>query len=173
MSNHGQTKSQVCTALLKKGYVNVHLNPRLSGVDVPDYLKTQDHVTLQIGRNMPIPIPDLCITVFAFSGTLSFKGAPYRVVVPWSVVFALTDTEQRGVVWEEDMPQSTLRAVLDERHPIHKARMQDEAERFSQAQKYIKSALDKPAGDKVINFQAAKARILAGRSRNRHLKPVS
>ncbi|MCS6798018.1 MAG: hypothetical protein NZ898_05745 [Myxococcota bacterium] len=97
-------KCDVARTLLLRGTVFVHLDPRRHGVDVPQWLRDQPHVVLQIGLDMPIPIPDLRIDAVGMHATLSFHRAPYTCRVPWDSVFALVGEDGRGMVWPEAIP---------------------------------------------------------------------
>lgn len=98
-------KQTVMLELLKEAWVYVHLDPRRDGVELPDFLRQQPRVVLQYGYNMPVPIHDFNVDAHGISATLSFQRVPHATFVPWAAVFALTDGEQRGVVWEEDVPK--------------------------------------------------------------------
>lgn len=91
--------------------VFVHIDPRSPGVIVPDRLKLQPQVVLQVGFDMPVPIPDLHADVEAIVATLSFKGVPFTCKVPWSAVFALVGEDAKGQVWQEEMP-AVIRAEM-------------------------------------------------------------
>jgi hypothetical protein len=53
---------------------------------------------------MPVPIQDLTIDEHGIKATLSFRRVAHATVVPWSAVFAITDGDHRGFVWEADLP---------------------------------------------------------------------
>jgi stringent starvation protein B len=89
---------------LLRGSVFVHLDPRRPGVLVPARLRSQAQVVLQVGLDMPVPIPDLRIDEDGVFGTLSFKGVPFACFVPWAAVFALVGEDAKGMVWHSDMP---------------------------------------------------------------------
>ena len=94
----------------------VHLDPRQVAVVVPAWFKKQPQLVLQIGLNMPMPIPDLCLDDEGISCTLSFKGQAFPCVVPWASVFAMVGEDGRGMVWPDDVPaevarQAQVRAV--------------------------------------------------------------
>jgi hypothetical protein len=96
--------------------VYVHFDARRSDVQVPTYLKTEADLVLQVGYDMPIPIPDLVIDKSGVSGTLSFHGAPSFCRVPWPAVFALVGDDGRFYTWPEDRPESVdagLRGATD------------------------------------------------------------
>ncbi len=82
----------------------MHLDPRQAGVLVPTRLRLQAQVVLQVGLDMPVPIPDLRIDEEGVYGTLSFKGVPFTCFVPWKAVFALVGDDAKGMVWATEMP---------------------------------------------------------------------
>ena len=97
-------KMDVARALLLRGSLFVHLDPRLDGVSVPAWLRGQPQLVLQVGLDMPIPIPDLRVDDQGVFGTLSFARSPYRCEVLWTAVFALVGDDGRGMVWPDDLP---------------------------------------------------------------------
>jgi stringent starvation protein B len=97
-------KKEVALALLERSSVYVHLDPRQSGVMVPQWFKKQAQLVLQIGLNMPVPIPDLRLDDDGMCCTLSFNRAPFYCVVPWASVFAMVGDDGRGMVWPDDVP---------------------------------------------------------------------
>jgi stringent starvation protein B len=97
-------KKEVALALLERSSVHVHLDPRAPGVVVPAWFKKQPQLVLQIGLNMPVPIPDLRLDEEGMSCTLSFNRTPFYCVVPWSGVYAMVGDDGRGMVWPDDVP---------------------------------------------------------------------
>ena len=97
-------KQTVMLELLKEAWVYVHIDPRRDGVLLPDFLREQPRVVLQYGYNMPVPIRDLTVDERGISATLSFRRVTHSTFIPWAAVFAMTDGEQRGMVWQEDLP---------------------------------------------------------------------
>lgn len=97
-------KKDVARALLLRGSVFVYLDPRREGVTVPAWLADQPQLVLQVGLDLPIPIPDLRVDDAGVFGTLSFNRAPFTCAVPWEAVFALWGDDGMGMVWPEDMP---------------------------------------------------------------------
>lgn len=97
-------KKEVALALLERSSVHLHLDPRVDGVIVPPWFKKQAQLVLQIGLNMPVPIPDLRLDDDGMSCTLSFNRSPFHCMVPWSSVFAMVGDDMRGMVWPDDMP---------------------------------------------------------------------
>jgi stringent starvation protein B len=97
-------KKEVALALLERGHVSIHLDPRSAGVVVPAWFKRQPQLVLQVGYNMPVNIPDLRIDESGMSCTLSFNRSPFFCIVPWSSVYAMVGDDGRGMVWPEDVP---------------------------------------------------------------------
>ena len=97
-------KKEVVLALLESADVFVHLDPRGEDVRVPKWFKNQPHLVLQIGLNMPVPIKDLEVTEDAVSCTLSFNRSPFFCFIPWRAVYALVGSDNRAMVWPEDIP---------------------------------------------------------------------
>lgn len=107
-------KHDVARALLVRGSVFVHLDPRLDAVRVPDHLRRQPQLVLQVGLDMPVAIPDLRVTSEGVSATLSFQRTPFACWVPWSAVFALLDERGKGMLWPEDLPTEIAAEVSSE-----------------------------------------------------------
>ena len=82
----------------------MHLDPRAEGVVVPAWFKRQPQLVLQVGLNMPVPIPDLRIDEDGMSCTLSFNRSPFFCVIPWSSAYAMVGEDGRGMVWPDDVP---------------------------------------------------------------------
>jgi stringent starvation protein B len=97
-------KKDVAIALLEQATVFVHIDPRAAEVFVPPWFKRQPQLVLQIGLNMPVPIPDLDVSDHGLSCTLSFNRSPFHCRIPWAAVFALVGESGRGMVWPDDVP---------------------------------------------------------------------
>jgi stringent starvation protein B len=100
-------KKEVALALLERSNdrgIFVHLDPRQAAVMVPPWFKKQPQLVLQIGLNMPVPIPDLRLDDDGMSCTLSFNRSPFFCAVPWASVFAMVGEDGRGMVWPDDVP---------------------------------------------------------------------
>lgn len=106
MTTKPPPKRDVMLALLQHAEsVFVNFDPRRDGVVVPAHLKRQPRVVLQYGLNMRIPIPDLDVGEDGIGATLSFEGRPTWTFVPWSAVFAIISQDQKGMLWESDLPR--------------------------------------------------------------------
>ncbi|MBN1652199.1 MAG: hypothetical protein JXA30_00325 [Deltaproteobacteria bacterium] len=107
-------KKAAVQKLLCKGNVFLHLDPRKSGVVVPDLLRNQLQLVLQIGYDLPIRIPDLVVDDTGVSATLSFHRSPFTCRVPWDSLFALVGDDGRGMVWLGDMPAEIVAEIESE-----------------------------------------------------------
>jgi hypothetical protein len=106
-------KKEVALALLERSSVYVHLDPRQQAAVVPPWFKKQPQLVLQVGLNMPVPIPDLRLDDEGIQCTLSFNRAPFFCVVPWSSIFAMVGEDGRGMVWPDDVPVEVARQAQE------------------------------------------------------------
>ena len=98
-------KKEVALHLLEEGpSLFIHLDPRRAGVVVPKWFTGQPQLVLQVGLNMPIPIPDLKVEEGGISCTLSFNRSPFWCRLPWSAIYALVGEDGLGMVWPDDVP---------------------------------------------------------------------
>jgi stringent starvation protein B len=117
MSHPLPPKKEVALALLERSKVLVHLDPRKEGVIVPAGFRKQPQLVLEIGLNMPVPIPDLRLDEEGMSCTLSFSRQPFYCVVPWPSVFAMVGDDGRGMVWPDDVPPEIASQAPVEQQP--------------------------------------------------------
>ncbi|HTR49696.1 MAG TPA: ClpXP protease specificity-enhancing factor SspB [Kofleriaceae bacterium] len=107
-------KRRTLESLLARGPVLVHVDARRAEVAVPPSFRADPSLVLRFGYNLTPAIADLDVGDEAISGTLTFRGAPFRVILPWSAVYAaMVEGEQRGTVWPEDVPEDVLTAGGD------------------------------------------------------------
>lgn len=104
-------KKDVTRSFLLRGTVFLHLDPRKDGVVVPEWLRKQPQLVLQIGLDMPIQIPDLRVDDTGVTGSLSFNRSPCLCAVAWDAVFAVVGEDGRGMVWPESMPSEIAAEV--------------------------------------------------------------
>jgi hypothetical protein len=110
------SKKDVALALLEKGSIFVHLDPRRDKVVVPKAFWVQSELVLQFGLQMRVPVPDLDIDDEGISGTLSFARRPFWCRVPWGAVFAIVGEDRRGAVWSQDAPPEN-KSITNEKAP--------------------------------------------------------
>jgi stringent starvation protein B len=102
-------KRRTIESLLARGAVLVHVDARRLEVAVPPRFRADPSLVLKFGYNLTPAITDLDVGDDSISGTLTFSGAPFHVVLPWTAVYAaMVEGEQRGTVWPEDVPEDVL-----------------------------------------------------------------
>lgn len=98
------SKKEVALALLEQTSLFIHLDPRKPEVAVPQWFKAQPQLVLQVGLNMPVPIPDLDVDDDGVTCTLSFNRSPHWCKLPWSAIYALVGEDGGAMVWPADVP---------------------------------------------------------------------
>jgi len=107
-------KREVVNRLLGDGPILVHIDARRPGVEVPTSLASDPRLVLRFGQGLTPAIIDLEIGEEFLAGTLSFGGVPHRCVLPWSAVYAVvSEGDQRGMVWPDDVPPEAMTAGDD------------------------------------------------------------
>jgi stringent starvation protein B len=102
-------KRRTLEQLLSRGPVLVHVDARRTEVAVPPRFRADPSLVLRFGYSLQPAIRDLTVDDDAISGTLTFGGSPFHVVLPWTAVYAaMVEGEQRGTVWPEDVPEDVL-----------------------------------------------------------------
>jgi stringent starvation protein B len=102
-------KRRTLEQLLARGPVLVHVDARRSEVQVPAKFSADASLVLRFGYGLSPQIADLTVDDIGIGGTLTFAGAPFRVLLPWTAVYAaMVEGEQRGTVWPEDVPEDVL-----------------------------------------------------------------
>jgi hypothetical protein len=97
------SKAEVfCGLYTQDSSVFLHVDARHLDVQLPEHLRGQPHVVLQIGRNCVIPISDLVADEAGVSCTLIFNRRPFWCAVPWDAVFGIASADDpvRGALWD-------------------------------------------------------------------------
>ena len=103
------TKQEALESLLAAHRsIYVHLDTRHPGVIVPEALRGQPQLALQLGYNMAIPIADLHCDDNGWSATLSFGRRPFFCAVPWGAVFFIVSETGIGCHWPLDTPPEVV-----------------------------------------------------------------
>ena len=104
-------KRAVVRRLMGEGPILVQVDARREGVSVPERLRDDPRLVLRFGYDLTPAIADLDIGDEGLAGTLSFGGVPHRCVLPWPSVYAVvSETDQRGMVWPDDVPPEAMSA---------------------------------------------------------------
>lgn len=150
-------KKDVAIALLEQATVYVHIDPRAAEVHVPPWFKRQPQLVLQIGLNMPVPIPDLDVSDHGLSCTLSFNRSPFHCRIPWPSVFALVGESGRGMVWPDDVPPEVAAQAQKQARPQLSAVASPAPAPAEQPAEEAKPAAKKARAQKSSKARAAKA----------------
>ncbi|HLL52215.1 MAG TPA: ClpXP protease specificity-enhancing factor SspB [Myxococcaceae bacterium] len=103
MDNKAAEKKSRLLAALENGMVMIHLDARRPGVLVPEQLRGEFHLRLNLSYNFDPP--DLAVGEWGVRSTLSFKGSRFKVAVPWSAVFAVTSNVTKDLwLFPDDIP---------------------------------------------------------------------
>lgn len=155
-------KKDVAIALLEQATVFVHIDPRSADVRVPPWFKRQPQLVLQIGLNMPVPIPDLDVSDHGLSCTLSFNRSPFHCQIPWPYVFALVGESGRGMVWPDDVPPEVAA----------QAQKQQAKPQLTAVQSPAPAAAEEVAVDAPVAAPAAKKKGKGEKAKARVTKPT-
>lgn len=98
--------------LQRSAAVDVYVDARRAGVDVPPRLRSDPRLVLRLGYRLTPPIPDLHVGDDGVRATLRFGGVPYGCVLPWTAVYAVLAHGERWVtIWPEDVPPDATLAA--------------------------------------------------------------
>ena len=105
-------KRELIEELLSKGPILVHIDARHALAQVPDRFRSDPKLVLRFGYELSPAIIDLSIDDDGIYGTLTFGGIPCRCVLPWGCVYSVvSETDQKGMVWPEDVPDCVVDAL--------------------------------------------------------------
>jgi stringent starvation protein B len=101
--------------LLERGPVLVHIDARRDEADVPERFRGDPKLVLRFGYGLSPAITDLEVDDEGISGTLTFGGVPHHCVLRWPAVYAaVSEVDQRGMVWPDDVPPVVLQQMRAE-----------------------------------------------------------
>ncbi len=106
-----EKKSKLMGAL-EKGMVMIHLDARRAGVSVPDNLRDEKHLRLNLSYRFDPP--DLSVTDWGVRSTLTFPEGRFLVAIPWPALFAVTSHVTKDFwFFPEDMPAELFQQSAD------------------------------------------------------------
>jgi stringent starvation protein B len=108
MDKKGPDKKERLLAALEQGMVMIHLDARRPGVLVPQHLREESHLRLNLSYRFDPP--DLSVSEWGVRSTLSFSGTRFTIAVPWSALFAIASHVTKELFWmyPDDMPAELL-----------------------------------------------------------------
>jgi stringent starvation protein B len=96
---------------LERGMVMIHLDARRPGVLVPQDLRTEAHLRLNLSYRFDPP--DLSVNDWGVRASLSFSGKRFLVAVPWCSMFAITSYVTKEFwMYPDDMPPELIQQAL-------------------------------------------------------------
>ncbi|HUJ57984.1 MAG TPA: ClpXP protease specificity-enhancing factor SspB [Kofleriaceae bacterium] len=127
-------KRRTLEQLLARGPVLVHVDARRAEVAVPPRFRADPSLVLRFGYQLTPAIADLEVGEQAISGTLTFAGSPFHVVLPWTAVYAaMVEGEQRGTVWPEDVPEDVLTGGGEAPAPVPAVAPKEDSQRVKRS----------------------------------------
>lgn len=112
MDKKAPEKKQRLLDALDRGLVMIHLDARRPGVLVPETLRSEFHLRLNVSYRFDPP--DLSVGDWGVRCTLSFGGKRFKVGIPWSALFAITShVTQEFWMYPDDMPPEVIQQSLD------------------------------------------------------------
>ncbi len=95
---------------LEQGLTMIHLDARRPGVLVPEDLKQEPHLLLNLSYRFEPP--DLAVGEWGVRCTLTFGGRRFTIAVPWSALYAISSHHSKEFwMYPDDMPRELLEAT--------------------------------------------------------------
>ncbi len=108
-------KRDLIEELLAQGPILVHIDARHVLAQVPEQFRKDPKLVLRFGYDLTPAIIDLSIDDHGMYGTLTFGGVPTRCVLPWGSVYSVvSEADQKGMVWPEDVPDCIVDALQEQ-----------------------------------------------------------
>lgn len=110
-------KARYAAEVIATDRLMVHFDPRMAGVVVPrevNAFRESAVGNIEVGHDLPRPIPDLRVDEHGVRATLSFGELGLRPVdIPWAAVFALAPSSRgEGMVFLSDVPPECVDAYV-------------------------------------------------------------
>lgn len=112
MDKRTQEKKKRLLESLEKGMAQVHLDARRAFVAVPERLKDQPQLVLNISYRFDPP--DLTVSDWGVRESLSFGGERFVCGIPWSAIFAVASVVTREFwMYPDDMPPEVMANAVE------------------------------------------------------------
>ncbi len=107
MDNRTDEKKSRLLGSLEQGQTMIHLDARRPGVLVPEHLKQDPHLLLNLSYRFDPP--DLAVGEWGVRCTLTFGGKRFTIAVPWSALYAISSQHTKEFwMYPDDMPRELL-----------------------------------------------------------------
>ena len=113
MANENQRKRELLGLLLESGMVQITLDARCGGTDVPQHLRYDPQLRLNLSYRFGVPIN---LAVHGIEATLTFAGTPYDCTVPWPAIYAIFSSARpdESYLFVESVPPELATQLLEE-----------------------------------------------------------
>jgi stringent starvation protein B len=106
-----QTKQKNLLELLQEGTVMLFLDARYEGVEVPERLRKDPGLRLNV--DYAFKIPDFEVSEDAIRATLSFSQRPYYCVIPMEAIWQMMSLSTKKIaVFPTSFPKEMIREML-------------------------------------------------------------
>jgi len=103
---HSDKKRELVETLLEKGMVLVAVNGRYPGVDLPEHLRGDPQVNLNLSYRFGLPMD---VGDWGVRATLTFGGRPYDCALPWQSIFlVVSHVSKERYLFPADVPDELL-----------------------------------------------------------------
>lgn len=103
---HSEKKRELVEALLEKGMTLVALDGTHPGVDIPEHLRGDPQVRLNLSYRFGMPME---IDEAGVRATLTFGGVPYDCRLPWEAIYlAYSHVSEEQYLFLADVPNALL-----------------------------------------------------------------
>ncbi|MBN1961893.1 MAG: hypothetical protein JW841_13185 [Deltaproteobacteria bacterium] len=112
-----ESKKTVLNELLAQGMVLVTLDARSDGVDVPQHLRGDAQLRLNLSYRFGLPMQ---LDDVGVNATLTFSGTPYPCRLPWSAIYLLVShVSGRPILFPADVPSEFANGIINRKTPSH------------------------------------------------------
>jgi len=110
-------KRDLFISMLSRTGATLTINPGAEYVQVPEQLRKDPQITLDVDYNIPV---DLHIDDWGFAATLLFNSTPYFCVIPWHAVVTINDPEQNYVIFMRPIEAAPEKPKPAQKKPAQK-----------------------------------------------------
>ncbi len=105
-----QEKREKMATFLDEGMVLLQLDSRLEEVEVPDYLRGDPKLRLNISGRFGLPLE---LDDWGVRATLTFRGTPYDCSIPWHAIYIIiSHTSGEPQLFPDDIPEEFVADAL-------------------------------------------------------------
>ena len=105
-----QEKREKMNAFLDEGMVLIQLDSRIDEVEVPDYLRGDAKLRLNISGRFGLPLD---IDDWGVHATLTFRGSPFACKIPWYAIYIIiSHSSGEPQLFPDDIPAEFVADAL-------------------------------------------------------------